>query len=212
MSHGRQVSTIRKRTRDDNRDGTEDEMELIAIVSGFIMVVVGAGSDRFKHKDLPWNEHECAIERAYWLDSPMNDKICKEQLRIDTVMNNKHKEPMASTQDIKRGYVSWNKQMDDILTWVLLEEINNKEKRDRDFKPQAYQAVVDELKKELGIAINVDRVRNRTKSWKKHYGYIMDIRTYTKFKWDDEKKMIVITMEDLPQWTEYIKVCNMEKV
>ncbi|KAL2938102.1 L10-interacting MYB domain-containing protein [Bienertia sinuspersici] len=95
--------------------------------------------------------------------------------------------------------------MDVILTRVLLEEINNKEKGDGDFKPQAYQAVVDELKKELGIAINVDHVRNRTKSWKKHYGCIMDIRTYTKFKWDDEKKMIVITMEDLPQWTEYIK-------
>ncbi|KAL2938235.1 L10-interacting MYB domain-containing protein, partial [Bienertia sinuspersici] len=270
-----------KRTGDD----TEDEMELIAIVSGFIMVVVGAWSDRFKHKDLSWNEHERAIKRAYWLDSLMNDRICKEQLRIDrrcfdklchvlvtreglvttrnvivleviafflhtlahdlkyrtigavftrsgntishnfhTVLkadcfipvlyclvflladnNNKRKEPMSSTQAIKRGYVSWNKQMDDILTWVLLEEINNKEKGDGDFKLQAYQAVMDELKKELGTAINVDHVRNRTKYWKKHYGCIMDIRTYTKFKWDGEKKMIVITMEDLPQWTEYIK-------
>ncbi|KAL2904855.1 Phosphate permease PHO89 [Bienertia sinuspersici] len=71
-------------------------------------------------------------------------------------MNNKYKEPMASTQAIKRGYVSWNKQMDDILTRVLLEEINNKEKGDGDLKHQAYQAVVDELKKELGITINVD--------------------------------------------------------
>ncbi|KAL2942801.1 Arginine--tRNA ligase [Bienertia sinuspersici] len=113
-------------------------------------------------------------------------------------MNNKRKEPMASTQAIKRGYVSWNKQMDDILTQVLLKEIN-KEKGDGDFKPQAYQALAEELKKELGIAINVDHVRNRTKSWKKYYGCITDIRTYTKFKWDDEKKMIVITMEDLPQ-------------
>ncbi|KAL2906658.1 Zinc transporter ZIP13, partial [Bienertia sinuspersici] len=58
-------------------------MELIAIVSVFIMVVVGAWSDRFKHKDLPWNEHERAMKRAYWLDSLMNDRICKEQLRMD---------------------------------------------------------------------------------------------------------------------------------
>ncbi|KAL2900402.1 Transcription antitermination protein NusB, partial [Bienertia sinuspersici] len=248
-------------------------MELIAIVSGFIMVVVGAWSNRFKHKDLPWNEHECAIKRAYWLDSLMNDRIFKEQLHMDQrcfdklchvlvtrgglvttrnvtvlevvafflhtlahdlknrtigavftrsgetvsrqchtvlkvvinigkfyikqtrwrmkgrisyqwhklhlngtilemtwhVMNNKHKEPMASTQAVKRGYVSWNKQMDDILSRVLLEEINNKEKGDGDFKPQAYQEVVDDLKKDLGIAINVDHVRNLTKSWKKHY-------------------------------------------
>ncbi|KAL2904856.1 Phosphoglycolate phosphatase [Bienertia sinuspersici] len=83
MSHDRQVSTIRKRTTDDNSDGTKDEIQLIAIVSGFIMVVVGAWSDRFKHKDLPWNEHERAIKRAYWLDSHMNDRICKQQLRMD---------------------------------------------------------------------------------------------------------------------------------
>lgn len=79
MSHDQQVSTIRKRTRDDN----DDEMELIAIVSGFIMVAVGAWHNRFKHKDMPWNEHERAMKRAYWLDSLMNDRICKEQLRMD---------------------------------------------------------------------------------------------------------------------------------
>ncbi|KAL2943115.1 Putrescine aminotransferase [Bienertia sinuspersici] len=90
-------------------------------------------------------------------------------------MNNKRKVPMASTQAIKRAYVSWNKRMDDILTWVLLEEINNKEKGDGEFKPQAYHAVPNELKKELGIAINVDHVRNRTRSWKKHYRCITDI-------------------------------------
>ena len=72
MSHDRQVSIVRNRTRDDNSDSDEDEMELIAIVSGFIMVVVGAWFDRFQHKEVPWNEHERAIKRAYWLDSLMN--------------------------------------------------------------------------------------------------------------------------------------------
>ncbi|KMS96113.1 hypothetical protein BVRB_001860 [Beta vulgaris subsp. vulgaris] len=79
MSHDQQVSTIKKRTRDDN----DDEMELIAVVSGFIMVAVGACHNRFKHKDMPWIEHERAMKRAYWLDSLMNDRICKEQLRMD---------------------------------------------------------------------------------------------------------------------------------
>ncbi|XP_057550644.1 uncharacterized protein LOC130828698 [Amaranthus tricolor] len=83
MSHDRQVSIVRNRTRDDNSDSDEDEMELIAIVSGFIMVVVGAWFDRFQHKEVPWNEHERAIKRAYLLDSLMNDRICKEQLRMD---------------------------------------------------------------------------------------------------------------------------------
>ncbi|KAL2925395.1 putative nuclease HARBI1, partial [Bienertia sinuspersici] len=422
---------LRKQTRDDNSDGTEDEMEFIAIVSGFIMVVVGAWSDRFKHKDLPWNEHERAIKRAYWLDSLMNDRICKEQLRMDRrcfdklchvlvtrgglvttrnvtvlevvaffakfyikqldssvtydgdskwkwfegslgaldgtlikmtvrvkdrpryrdrkgdittnvlvtcdptsdprilgdalrrpnslkalkdkgtnptnykelfnlrhsstcntierafgllkkrwailkkssfydkqtqvriinacfVLHNFVREEnldeesllyevdndlsnivgVDTVEDEGQDFIStaqaspqWNNFRDEMarkmnlwlltkllkevmflginkwmtfLTRVLLEEIN-KEKRDGEIKPQAYQAVVDELKKELGIAINVDHVRNRAKSWKKQYGCITDIRTYTKFKWDEKKKMIVNTMENLPQWIEYIK-------
>ncbi|KMT04016.1 hypothetical protein BVRB_8g187200 [Beta vulgaris subsp. vulgaris] len=364
MSHDQQVSTIRKRTRDDN----DDEIELIAIVNGFIMVAVGAWNNRFKHMDMPWNEHERAMKRAYWLDSLMNDRICREQLRMDRscfdklchvlvakgglvtnrkvivleivafflhtlahdlknrtigvvftrsgetvsrqfhtvvkvvmkisklyikqvdssvtydgdnkwkwfegalgaldgtlikmtvgvedrpryrdrkgaittnvlatcdpslwfnyvlpgwegsasdprilgdalrrpnviigVPSNKRKEPV---QALKRGYVAWNKQMDDMLTRVLLEQLDNREKGDGDFKPQAYQAVVDELKKDWGIPINVEHVRNRTRLWKKHYGCITDIKTYTKFKWDDERKMIFITIEDVKQWEEYIK-------
>ena len=43
----------------------------------------------------------------------------------------------AVVQALKRGYVAWNKQMDDILTRVLLEQLHNKEKGDGDFKPQA---------------------------------------------------------------------------
>ncbi|KAL2938739.1 Werner syndrome ATP-dependent helicase-like protein [Bienertia sinuspersici] len=192
MSHDRQVSTIRKRTRDDNSDGTEDEMELIAIVSGFIMVVLGAWSDRFKHKYLPWNEHERAIKRAYWLDSLMNDRICKEHWltrgglvttrnvtvleviafflhtlahdlksrTIGTVFTRSGETVSRQFHTVLKALMKignfYIKQMDDILTRVLLEEINNKEKGDGDFKPQAYQAIVDELKKELGITINVD--------------------------------------------------------
>ncbi|KAL2897684.1 Protein ALP1-like [Bienertia sinuspersici] len=104
------------------------------------------------------NEGENFISMAQV--SPKWNNFIDEMAR--KVMNNKRKESMASMQAIKRGYVSWNKQMDNILTRVLLEEINNKEKGDGDFKPQAYQTVVDELKKELGITINVDHVRNRT--------------------------------------------------
>uniref|UniRef100_A0A803N8Q6 Uncharacterized protein n=1 Tax=Chenopodium quinoa TaxID=63459 RepID=A0A803N8Q6_CHEQI len=37
---------------------------------------------------------------------------------------------------------------------------------------------------------------------KKHHSVINDIKTYTKFKWDDKKKMIVIPVEDLQEWHE----------
>ncbi|XP_021763140.1 uncharacterized protein LOC110727870 [Chenopodium quinoa] len=72
-----------------------------------------------------------------------------------------------------------------------------------EFKSQAYQAVVDNVRKQLGILVTMDQVKNRIKVWKKHHSVINDIKTYTKFKWDDKKKMIVIPVEDLQAWHIY---------
>ncbi|KAL2900393.1 Tubulin alpha-2 chain [Bienertia sinuspersici] len=71
------------------------------------------------------------------------------------------------------------------------------------WRTQAYQAVVDKLRTELSMVVSVDHVRNRIKVWKKHYAVISEIRTYTKFKWDEEKKMLVIPIEDLSAWKLY---------
>ncbi|KAL2942203.1 Speckle targeted PIP5K1A-regulated poly(A) polymerase [Bienertia sinuspersici] len=96
--------------------------------------------------------------------------------------------------------------MDAILTSTLLEQINERKKGDGDFKTQAYQAVVDKLRIELSISVTVDHVRNRIKVWKKHYAVISEIRTYTKFKWDEERKMAVFPIEDLSAWKLYCQI------
>ncbi|KMT02385.1 hypothetical protein BVRB_9g204980 [Beta vulgaris subsp. vulgaris] len=118
-------------------------------------------------------------------------------------MNSKRqgKEPMGPPR--KRGYVAWNRQMDVILTSTLYEQINEGNKGDGDFKSQAYQAVVDKLRLELNIYVTVDHVRNRIRVWKRHYATITEIRAYTKFKWDEEKKMVVIPLEELDEWKKY---------
>ena len=64
------------------------------------------------------------------------------------------KQPMGPP--IRRGYVSWNSKMDEILTSTLFEQINEGNKGDGDFKSQAYQAVVDKLRADLGMSIIVD--------------------------------------------------------
>ncbi|XP_074349802.1 uncharacterized protein LOC141689421 isoform X1 [Apium graveolens] len=56
---------------------------------------------------------------------------------------------------------------------------------------------------EMVIFATVDNVRNRIKVWKKHYAMITEIQTYTKFKWDEENKMLVIPIEDLAKWKAY---------
>ena len=95
--------------------------------------------------------------------------------------------------------------MDNILTSTLYDQINEGNKGDGNFKTQAYQAVVDKLRLE-GILVTVDHVKHRTKIWKKHYGVITDIKNFTKFKWDEEKKMLVIPVEDLAEWKSYCEV------
>ncbi|KAL8146913.1 hypothetical protein AgCh_004589 [Apium graveolens] len=103
----------------------------------------------------------------------------------------------------KRGYLTWNNEMDAILTSTLYDQINEGNKGEGDFKNQAYQAVVDKLRAGMGIYATVDHVKHRIKVWKKHYAVITEIRTYTKFKWDEEKRMLVIPIEDLREWKTY---------
>ncbi|KAL6551405.1 hypothetical protein OROMI_021893 [Orobanche minor] len=95
--------------------------------------------------------------------------------------------------------------MDAILTSTVFQQINEGNKGDGDFKPQAYQAVVDKLHVELNITLTASHVKNRIRSWKKHYAVITEIRTYTKFRWDEERKMLVIPIKELEDWKTYGK-------
>ena len=78
--------------------------------------------------------------------------------------------------------------MDAIIVSTLIDQINEGNKGEGDFKPQAYQAVFDKLRNELDKFIMMDHAKNRIKVWKKHHTIITDIQTYTKFTWNDEKK------------------------
>ncbi|KAK9706961.1 hypothetical protein RND81_07G163900 [Saponaria officinalis] len=120
-------------------------------------------------------------------------------------MSSKGKAPMSSIQSKKRSYLSWSKQMDETLIGVLYNQLKEGNKADGECKPQAYQAVADELRVKFGTSVTTDNVKNRIKSWKKHYAVIIDIRTFSKFKWDEERKMIVITIEDLEQWNSFVQ-------
>ncbi|CAI0626748.1 unnamed protein product [Linum tenue] len=83
-----------------------------------------------------------------------------------------------------RVYRQWDSQMDKILSRVLLDQIVQGNKGDGDWKTQAYQAVVDQLRTDL--AINVTR------------------RSGLSF-WDEDKKMIVVTADNMSDWQSY---CN----
>ncbi|KAL2937653.1 RIB43A-like with coiled-coils protein 2 [Bienertia sinuspersici] len=76
--------------------------------------------------------------------------------------------------------------MDAILTNALYDQIREGNKEDGDFKSQAYQVVVDNLRAKLDMSVTLDHVTNTIKVWKKHYVTITEIRALTKFKWDEK--------------------------
>ncbi|KAL1808223.1 hypothetical protein ACET3Z_025213 [Daucus carota] len=75
----------------------------------------------------------------------------------------------------RKGYRLWSTQMDAVLTSTLFQQINEGNKGDGDFKPQALQAVVYNLKAKFSISLTLTH-----ETWKRHYSMIIDIRNYTK--------------------------------
>ncbi|XP_061993672.1 uncharacterized protein LOC133711584 [Rosa rugosa] len=104
-----------------------------------------------------------------------------------------------------RAYLSWNKEMDNVLAKVLYDQMNAGHKADGDWKPQAYQAVVDKLNTTWQLGLTKLNVTNRLKAWKRHYAIITDIRSQSGLVWDEEKKMVPITAENLEIWNAYVE-------
>lgn len=122
-------------------------------------------------------------------------------------MSREGKEILATSQVArKRGYVTWNSEMDGQLITVLYEQLNQGNKGEGDWKPQAYHAAASALNSKLGLSNNAEHVKNWVKIWKKHHYNITETRTTTNFKWDDTRKMVVITIEDMTEWLNYCKV------
>lgn len=78
MSHQLSLQVSRKRARE-----TDDDDVILAAIS-FIILVVGALYDQiYRVKEVTWNPSERVMKRAMWMGTLKNDRICKEQLRIN---------------------------------------------------------------------------------------------------------------------------------
>ena len=66
------------------REFVDKFMNVVMAVVGFFMTVVVAWFDlRCVVKKITWNQQECTNSRTIWMDTLMNDRICREQLRLD---------------------------------------------------------------------------------------------------------------------------------
>ncbi|KAF8377975.1 hypothetical protein HHK36_031364 [Tetracentron sinense] len=103
----------------------------------------------------------------------------------------------------KKKYITWNADMDNALVDVLFDQMALGNKADPGWKPQAYHAAVFTLNTRFNISLTKDNIKNRLKSWGKHYTTVSEIIKQSGFSWDTQKKMI--TVDDENVWTDYVK-------
>src|SRR5688572_13644004 len=60
------------------------KMKKFISVVGFFMAIVVAWFDlSYRVKEITWSQQERRNRRTIWIDTLMNDRICREQLRLD---------------------------------------------------------------------------------------------------------------------------------
>lgn len=106
--------------------------------------------------------------------------------------------------DKGRNYLLWNDEMDSVLENVLIDQMNMGYKADAGWKLVTYIAIVNALNARFNLSLNKDKIKNRLKSWGKHYVIVSEIIKQSGFTWDSTKKMI--TMDDPNMWDAYVKV------
>ncbi|GLT67979.1 hypothetical protein SLA2020_402470 [Shorea laevis] len=95
--------------------------------------------------------------------------------------------------------------MDNILAISLYDSLSQGLKTHKDWKPQAYQAIVDYLVKSLSVNVIKEQVKNKVRQWQKHFSIMSEIRSHQSgFPWDEEKKMIVIIADTMSAWKYYV--------
>ncbi|GER31124.1 RNA-binding protein, partial [Striga asiatica] len=142
-------------------------------------------------------------------------KVTKASMSINTKTSKRSfSDYGASTDHVaavevkhKQSYVSWNKEIDSHLAFILTEQMALGHKCDVDtWKPQSLHAAVTYLNAKLHLNLTKDNIKNRLKSWKKHFNVVSDIQTnQSGFSWDEDKKMIVVTSDESSSWATYVE-------
>ncbi|KAJ3690126.1 hypothetical protein LUZ61_019290 [Rhynchospora tenuis] len=103
----------------------------------------------------------------------------------------------------KTKYFRWTDQMDRVLNATLLEQHNLGNHLPSGWRPEAYEAVVEELRDKCLVSITRAHVVNRLKTWNAHYSTVKEILSAEGFLWDWDVNMIKADSDEI--WDKYIK-------
>ncbi|XP_021718280.1 uncharacterized protein LOC110686012 [Chenopodium quinoa] len=102
-------------------------MEFIVVVIGFIMIVVGACyGQKYRLKEVTWNEHECALTRATWMNTLKNNRIFREQLRNEISCFNKLCHILQTKGGLKTTRNVTVKEIVALFLHILAQDLKNR--------------------------------------------------------------------------------------
>ena len=57
---------------------------------------------------------------------------------------------------------------------------------------------------QLNLNLTKENIKNRLKAWKLHFAIITDIKNQSGLMWDEDRKMVVVTADNLLVWNDYV--------
>lgn len=123
---------------------------------------------------------------------------------VDFIYQLMEKDKSCKNKDKAKSYVKWTKQMDRVLTNVLLEQHKMGNKVPNGWKPASYTAAINGIREQCNILITKDNIVSRLKTWDKHCSIIAGMLGSSGFGWDWQRNMVKVDSDQV--WEDYIKV------
>ncbi|RVW35299.1 hypothetical protein CK203_098677 [Vitis vinifera] len=117
---------------------------------------------------------------------------------LDSVIMSKIRSDEKQAKNLR-----WTEEMDCCLGKVLVEQVKMGYKIDNILQREAYNTAATVLNENFGPDLTKDHIRNRLRTWKKHYGVLKELLSHPGFRWDEKWKMIIVNDS---VWNDYIKV------
>ncbi|KAF9609334.1 hypothetical protein IFM89_015589 [Coptis chinensis] len=92
--------------------------------------------------------------------------------------------------------------MDHVLTETFLDQVQKGNISEQGWKPVVWTVTVNAIKEKCGKVVTKDNVQARLKTWTKNFNIVTELQDQSRFKWDENRKMIVVR-DDV--WENYVK-------
>ncbi|KAK7291410.1 hypothetical protein RIF29_06534 [Crotalaria pallida] len=113
------------------------------------------------------------------------------------------KEKSSKIKEKAKSYLKWTKEMDRVLTSILLEQHKMGNQVPNGWKAPAYTAAITGIKEKCNIVITKDNILSRLKTWDKRCSIIAKMVGTSGIGWDNISNMVKVDDQAHPEASSY---------